>query len=66
MNTEHQELFQAIKNNGLYDYIASHSREYNKDDLLRILLEVVWVTRDELERPSVRQNLFEELLDWFE
>ena len=66
MNTTHQELFQAIKDNGLYDYIASHSREYSKEDLVRILLEVAWVTRDEMDRSSVRQCLYEELLDWFE
>ena len=66
MNTEQQELFQAIKDNRLYDYIASHARDYSKDDLLRILLEVLFVTRDELDRSSVRQCLYEELLDWFE
>ena len=66
MNTKNQELFQAIKENRLYDYIASHTREYSKDDLVRILLEVAWVTRYELERSSVRQCLYEELLDWFE
>ena len=66
MNTEHQELLESIKNNVMYDYIASHAHEYSKEDLVRILLEVLFVARYELERHSVRCDLFQELLDWFE
>ena len=63
MIEEQKEVIEAIKKNGLYDFISSNYYRLDRDILLDLLKEAIAMLTGDIERKQLIENL-KEYRDW--
>lgn len=63
MIEEQKEVIEAIKENGLYDFISSNYYRLDRDILLDLLKEAIAMLTGDIERKQLIENL-KEYRDW--